>query len=875
VCKRSAIFTGALVPEQHRQKKYGRCLVERVIGRGARSTVYLAWHQAFQIPVAVKVMSKAGDHGDGLFSERFLREARIAAQLTHPNIVRVYDCGETEDSYYLVLEYIEGESCRDKLDQWGAFDWQRAVQIILQVAEGLQYATKKGIIHRDLKPENIMIDSEGNIRIADLGLAKEVMPGRASATADGDVLGTPYYMSPEQIRQPSQVDFRSDIYSLGATLYHLASGEVPFEAPTPFEIMTKHLNEPLTNPRERRSDLPEALCDIIVRMMDKDPDMRQQSHGELIKDLEQLLEAEPAAAGAVEEAEGGEAARPEPTPARREAPRPAPRAIKPVELPVTTHDVRAKLMGVLALLGYAFLLVCLYHLMYAVYGLGAAVGATLGVVFAAGVWGYIELKRGAAGAEAEAPPELDEQVSSALARVCERVQLPMPRLVLRGRSEPACYSYSLFSRRATLHLPTGWIKSNDLSEEGTEAVIAAGMAPIYNGDSDIRALLSLPLAVLKVGGLLLNALPVPSARWRTHLAGVLGLVWMAGSCALVAALFLASPWAGALALLFFAVLLFTAAFERQSRYACDSFAVKAVEDEQPVKAAVALEGLSGAESYRMLEESAGEVVADTWAGENLPPGRREQILEQVTAHYDEAEHVPDTLELAAKLFSPVPLAAERLNRLAGIPARGSTLRALVSWGRRAYARIMGASPREATSIYELRNVDVHAAIGAAGGLLTVGVLLFLHLTTGLGYAGFLLAVGALAAAMGLVVAFHASREGLTSGRLAWACVVASLSFTCTAMLGFCIVGGRELSAFALQLPIVFIIVLVIAGPSAALYGRLGAALGLEAGRRPTGDGFKTAHTILMPKAEEGRGVGRAPAQGNGAADQPGEQAGGQ
>ncbi|MFO7956857.1 MAG: protein kinase [Candidatus Brocadiia bacterium] len=862
------------MPEEHKQKKYGRCLVERVIGRGARSTVYLAWHQAFQIPVAVKVMSKSRDQGDEFFSERFLREARIAAQLTHPNIVRVYDCGEAEDSYYLVLEYIEGESCRDKLDQWGAFDWQRAVQIMLQVAEGLQYAAKKGIIHRDLKPENIMIDSEGNIRIADLGLAKEVMPGRASATADGDVLGTPYYMSPEQIRQPSQVDFRSDIYSLGATLYHLASGEVPFEAPTPFEIMTKHLNEPLVNPCERRSDLPEALCDIIMKMMDKDPDERHQSYGELIKDLEELLEAEPEAEAPLEETEQEEPAPAEKRPAaEKEPPKPPPRPIKPVELPVTPHDVRAKLMGVLALLGYAFLLVCLYHLMDAAYGLGAAVGATLGVAFAAGVWGYVELKRGAD--ETEAPPELDEQVSSALARTCERLQLPMPRLVLRGRSDPACYSYSLFSRRAALHLPTGWMKSRELTDEETEAVVAAGMAPIYNGDSDIRTLLSLPLAVLKAGGVVLNALPAPSARWRTHLAGALGLLWIAGSCALVAALFLASPWAGALALLLFAVLIFTAAFERQSRHAGDSFAVKAVDDEDPVKAVVALEGLSGAESYRVLEESAGEVVADTWAGEDLPPGRREQILEQVITHYDEAEHVPGTLELAAKLFSPIPLAAERLNRLAGIPSRDSTLAALVSWGRRAYARIMGASPREATSIYELRNVGIHAAIGAAAGLLTVGVLLVLRLTTDLGYTSFLLAVGALAAAMGVVVAFHAAREGLTSGRLAWASIVAGLSFTCVAMLGFCIVGGRELSAFAMQLPIAFLIVLAIAGPAAALYGRLGAALGLEAERVPVGDGFKTAHTILMPEAEEDRGVGRAPAQEDGSADQPDEEAQGQ
>jgi len=288
-----------------KQLKYGKCLVEREIGRGARSVVYLAWHEGLQIPVAVKVMKKEYGLEDEHFFERFMREARIAAQLTHTNIVRVYDCGETADEYYLVLEYIEGESCRNKLEQWGPFDWQRAVQIVRQVADALRYAHSKGIIHRDLKPENIMIDSDGNVRLADLGLAKEVAHGPSSATHDGDVLGTPYYMSPEQVKNPAEVDFRSDIYSLGATLYHMATGEVPFEAPTPFEIMTKHLNEPVPPPLGVKPDLPEALNDVILRMMAKEPEDRYQSYDEMVAELDRLLSGTAVTAGA-------EAAAPEP-----------------------------------------------------------------------------------------------------------------------------------------------------------------------------------------------------------------------------------------------------------------------------------------------------------------------------------------------------------------------------------------------------------------------------------------------------------------------------------------------------------------------------------------------------------------------------------
>ncbi len=335
-----------------KQQRFGKCLLERVIGSGARSTVYLAWHEGLQIPVAVKVMKRVTGPQEAQSTERFVREARIAAQLSHPNIVRVYDCGERGDSCYLVLEYIEGENCRDKLDQWGVFDWQRAVQIIRQVAEGLAYASRKGIIHRDLKPENIMIDNEGNARMADLGLAKEMVTHGSSATQDGDVLGTPYYMSPEQIRQPSDVDFRADIYSLGATLHHMVVGEPPFEAATPFEIMAKHLNEPLPDPRTRRPELSAALCAVIMRCMAKDPKDRYPHYAELIRDLDMLTSCAPeevasAPVSASTAAPRLPAAAPPALAALAASVPAAPEraAVRPVELPATRVQVRARADG--------------------------------------------------------------------------------------------------------------------------------------------------------------------------------------------------------------------------------------------------------------------------------------------------------------------------------------------------------------------------------------------------------------------------------------------------------------------------------------------------------------------------------------------------
>ena len=206
-------------------------------------------------------------------------------------MVQVHECGADEGYYYLIMDYVEGPTCRELVERDGKLDWKEAVRITRQVAQGLEYASSKGIIHRDVTPGNIIIDSDGTARITDLGLAKETSADATGLTRSGASLGTPYYMSPEQINSARDVDFRTDIYSLGATLYHMICGKVPYTGTT-FEVMTKQVREPLPSPKIHVPDLPDALCDVIRKMMAKSPDARYDDYQALAKDLDKLLQGE-------------------------------------------------------------------------------------------------------------------------------------------------------------------------------------------------------------------------------------------------------------------------------------------------------------------------------------------------------------------------------------------------------------------------------------------------------------------------------------------------------------------------------------------------------------------------------------------------------
>jgi tRNA A-37 threonylcarbamoyl transferase component Bud32 len=857
------------VSKTDKSLRYGKCLVQREIGRGARSIVYLAWHEGLQIPVAVKVMKKEYGRQEEQFSERFVREARIAAQLTHTNIVRVYDCGETDTVYYLVLEYIEGESCRDKMAQWGAFDWQRAVQIMRQVADGLRYAAGKGIIHRDLKPENIMIDPDGDAHLADLGLAKEMLVTGASATADGDVLGTPYYMSPEQVRQPGDVDFRSDLYSLGATLYHMATGEVPFDAPTPFEVMAKHINEELPAPNERRPGLPQRLCDVIMRLMAKAPEDRYADYGGLIRDLDKLLADESLVAqddggvmAAVEDEISREPAAPraaEAAPAPPAPPkesRPGPRPVTKVELPATIQNVRARLLALLALLTFAGLLLGIRHLVQGYGGSAAATVALLAVVLAAAGHAFARLS-GPQAAEGEEGGALEDRLSSALSRVCARLDLPTPA-VRACRGSDTCYSAGFFSRRGALWIPAEWASKAGLSERETDALLAQGMAAIYSGDSTIRMLLALPVGLLRLNRWAMNFLMRlargRSAAFKLKLARAGGLVGTVLKCSVIALLFVLFRPAvlpGLLGVTAFILLVLVAAYERQVHFVGDRLASRALGNREAVESLIVATGLAGTETYRLLDDAAPSGVAGDWSGDPVPADVRPRWGEAILAQFCRYEPVPDVLSAARNMFAVTPSAAQRLSRLAGLRHGRRGLRAVLLQVQRLYAGLLDCSPRRLMYTADLAAAGLPAILGLAGAVLCVVMMAVLNLEgPGRRLAAFMAAEALLALTIGFAVTPWVCREVLSPAHVIWGVAVASVSFACSAVVLFSLLPWRGLPGYALMSWAGVIPFAVIATAAAVLYARLSPTLGVESRRSPRALSSKTAHTVAMLMDED-------------------------
>ncbi len=264
--------------------------IERLVGEGGMGKVFIATDLNLQRRVAIKILS--GDlRGKSDFVARFRREARSVARLNHPNIVQIYFTGTHDEIPYYAMEFVDGENLEILLKREGKIDPDVAVDQMIQAAQGLAAAAAEGVIHRDVKPSNMVVEKSGIIKITDFGLAK-LASSQSALTMTGTIVGTPWYMSPEQ-GEGRDIDFRADIYSLGASFYHLLVGMPPFDAKSPVSIILKHINENLDSPDSRNRKIPSGLAAVIRKMMAKSPDNRYGSYKELISDLEALRRGRP------------------------------------------------------------------------------------------------------------------------------------------------------------------------------------------------------------------------------------------------------------------------------------------------------------------------------------------------------------------------------------------------------------------------------------------------------------------------------------------------------------------------------------------------------------------------------------------------------
>ena len=258
------------------------------IGQGGMGTVFKARQVSVDRIVALKVLPQKLAKNKR-FVTRFLREAQSAAQLSHPNVVHAIDVGNADGYYYFAMEYIEGRNLGDLRKSKGKLSERRALEIARDVARALDCAHQAGLIHRDVKPDNVLITPDGTAKLADLGLARQTDPGDASVTIAGTAIGTPYYISPEQVRGDLDLDGRTDIYSLGAMLYHLLVGKPPYAGNTAPETMAQHITEPVPDLRKAGTEFSEATAAIIGRAMAKQREQRYADARELLEDIESAL----------------------------------------------------------------------------------------------------------------------------------------------------------------------------------------------------------------------------------------------------------------------------------------------------------------------------------------------------------------------------------------------------------------------------------------------------------------------------------------------------------------------------------------------------------------------------------------------------------
>jgi eukaryotic-like serine/threonine-protein kinase len=266
-----------------RVRQVGDFELKKKLGKGGMGEVFLARQVSLDRTVALKTLSKELAKKDD-FVQRFQREARSMAKLDHPNVVKVYAVDSFKGVHFAAIEFIDGQSVQNWLDELGQLPVGDAVHITMVCAEALQHAHALGMVHRDIKPDNILLTLKGTVKVADFGLAK-VIDEDVSMTQSGTGLGTPLYMAPEQARDAKHVDHRSDIYALGAMTYHMLTGKLPFDGTTALELIMAKENGKYPTARSLRPEIPDRLDLIIDKMLAKDPNHRYKSCGEILKDL--------------------------------------------------------------------------------------------------------------------------------------------------------------------------------------------------------------------------------------------------------------------------------------------------------------------------------------------------------------------------------------------------------------------------------------------------------------------------------------------------------------------------------------------------------------------------------------------------------------
>src|SRR3954452_19227933 len=261
----------------------GRYRVLRKLGTGGMANVYLAEDQELGCNVAIKILDDRHSTDDQ-FIERFRREAKNAAGLSHPNIVSIYDRGEAEGSYYIAMEFLDGRTLKELITEKGPVPIRLAIDYARQILAAVGFAHKHGIVHRDVKPHNVLVSGEGQLKVTDFGIARY---GASQMTEVGSIIGTAQYLSPEQARG-QQVRPPADLYSLGVVLYEMLTGHVPFEGDSAVAIAMKHVSEIPRPPSELNPAIPASLEQVVLRALAKDPALRYASADEMAADLERV-----------------------------------------------------------------------------------------------------------------------------------------------------------------------------------------------------------------------------------------------------------------------------------------------------------------------------------------------------------------------------------------------------------------------------------------------------------------------------------------------------------------------------------------------------------------------------------------------------------